>query len=411
MEDQEYTDYLSAAARVMRPNAIRALSKYVSRPDVISFAGGVPSAETFPKEQIAEIAARLIREQGSSVLQYGLTRGNEQLREYIRESLATNLGAISDDEVLITTGSQQGLDLVCRVLIDPGDVVFIELPSYIGGLASINNAQAEMVGVRQDPDGIDLEHLQSQIDQVRNQGKRPKLIYTIPNFQNPSGVTMSIEKRRQLLEVADRNKLLIIEDDPYGDLHFYPDYATEFERPPELMPIRKHDQQGAQTGRVVYLGSFSKVLAPGLRSAFVISPSAIAKKIELAKEAADLCGSMLDQAIVNVACREGLIKDRMPVIRQFYKVRCQAMLDTLGENAPAGTQWTRPTGGLFVWMELSDQTDTTELLKQMVELGVAFVPGQPFFVNGEGSNTLRLAFSKESPETITEGIRKLCHAL
>jgi len=171
------------------------------------------------------------------------------------------------------------------------------------------------------------------------------------------------------------------------------------------------DQQDGQTGRVIYLGSFSKVLAPGLRSAFVIAPAPIAKKIELAKEAADLCGSMLDQAIVNAACREGLIKDRLPEIRKFYRIRCQAMLDSLGENAPPGTKWTKPTGGLFVWVELSTATDTTELLKRMVDEGVAFVPGQPFFINGEGSNTLRLAFSKETPDKITEGIRKLCQAL
>ena len=177
------------------------------------------------------------------------------------------------------------------------------------------------------------------------------------------------------------------------------------------MPIRKHDLENGQTGRVVYLGSFSKVLAPGLRSAFVIAPAALAKKIELAKEAADLCGSMLDQAIVNVACRNGLIKDRLPIIRDFYRIRCQAMLDSLGENAPVGTKWTKPTGGLFVWVELASQADTTELLKRMVDEGVAFVPGQPFFVNGEGSNTLRLAFSKETPANIAEGVRKLCQAL
>src|SRR5882724_5679225 len=233
IDDTEYSEFLSAAARVMRPNAIRALSKYVSRPDVISFAGGVPSPETFPKEEIAEIAARLIRDSGASVLQYGLTRGNQQLRDYIRESFESNLGTIDADDVLITTGSQQGLDLVCKVLIDPGDIVFVELPSYIGGLASINNAQAEMVGVQQQSDGIDLGHLQSQIEAVKSAGKRPKLIYTIPNFQNPSGVTMSIEKRRELLKIADKHDLLIIEDDPYGDLHFYSDYVKEVDRPPE----------------------------------------------------------------------------------------------------------------------------------------------------------------------------------
>ena len=221
MDDSEYTDYLSAAARVMRPNAIRALSKYVGRPDIISFAGGVPSPETFPKEEIAEIAARLIRDNGSSVLQYGLTRGVQDLRDYIKESFESNLGTINAEDILITTGSQQGLDLVCKILIDPGDVVFVELPSYVGGLASINNAQAEMVGIRQQSDGIDLEHLQSQIEEVKRAGKRPKLIYTIPNFQNPSGVTISIEKRCELLRIAEQNDLLIIEDDPYGDLHFY----------------------------------------------------------------------------------------------------------------------------------------------------------------------------------------------
>ena len=411
MEDTEYASYISAAGRTMRPNAIRALSGYVNRTDVISFAGGVPSPQTFPSEEIAEIAAKLIREQGASVLQYGLTRGNQQLREYLRDFLPLIIGSVKMEQLLVTTGSQQGLDLVCRVLLDPGDVVFVELPSYVGGLASIHNSQAEMIGIRQQSDGIDVDDLQQQIVEIRKLGKRAKFIYTIPNFQNPSGVTISIKKRRQLLKIAEANDLLIVEDDPYGDLHFYEEYRDSLDRPPQLLPIRKHDEDGEHTGRVIYLGSFSKVLAPGLRTGFIVAPSRLASKIELAKEAADLGSSMLDQGIVNVACREGLIQRRLPEIRDFYRIRCRAMLDSLGENAPAATHWTKPDGGLFVWVELAKEVDGTQLLKHMIEEGIIFVPGQPFFVNGEGVNTLRLAFSKETPENISEGIRRLCQAL
>src|SRR5215831_9113836 len=251
MEGQDYANYLSSAARLMRPNAIRALSIYVSRTDVISLAGGYPSAETFPVEEIGEIATRLIRDQGTSVLQYEMTRGTLEFRQYLKEALPQNLGHVELDQIQITTGSQQGLDLVFRVLIDPGDVVFFELPSYIGAMSCANNLGAEMVGVRLQPDGIDLEHLQQQIDETRRAGKKTRVLYTVANFQNPSGITMSISKRQELLQIAAKNDLLIIEDDPYGDIHFYDEHINRAERPAELLPIRYYDQMGDRTGRVI----------------------------------------------------------------------------------------------------------------------------------------------------------------
>src|SRR5581483_9257023 len=226
MEENDYQAYFSSAARLMRPNAIRALSKYVNRTDVISFAGGYPSAETFPIDEIGEITARLIRDHGPSVLQYGLTRGTEEFRQYLKESLPAILGPVEIDQLQITTGSQQGLDTVCRILIDPGDVAFLELPSYIGAMSCINNLGAEMVGVRLQEDGIDMDHLREQIVETKRAGKRAKLIYTVPNFQNPAGVTMSIAKRQELLKIASENDLLIIEDDPYGDIHFYEEHIN-----------------------------------------------------------------------------------------------------------------------------------------------------------------------------------------
>jgi 2-aminoadipate transaminase len=275
----------------------------------------------------------------------------------------------------------------------------VELPSYIGGLIAIHNAGAEFVGVRQDSEGINTDDLRQKIDEARESGRRVKLIYTIPNFQNPSGVTLSAARRNQLIEVAEEYDLLIVEDDPYGELYF----DSALERPSPLVSLCPH--------RVIYLSSFSKVLAPGLRTAWAFAPDEIAAKMELAKEGADLSSSILDQAIVAEASRSGLIERRLPDIRKFYGDRCRAMLDTLSQHAPAKAKWTEPTGGFFILMEVDSQIDATEMLLEAIECGVAYVPGQPFFVDSSGSNTLRLAYSKESTERIIQGIEILCRLL
>jgi 2-aminoadipate transaminase len=401
MADAEiaYDALLSAMGRQMQPNAIRKLTALLGRRDIISLAAGAPSSETFPLEELAEIAARVIRSRGQFALQYGPTRGPQPLLEAIAEMLrGRGITNVTPAEIVVTSGSQQGLDLVARLLIDPGDVAMLELPSYIGGIIALHNAQAEMVGVRQDDGGLVIEDLREKIIALRSRGRRVKCVYTIPNFQNPSGVTLAVERREQLVMIADEFDLLIVEDDPYFDLAF-----GEMTRPPALARLRPE--------RVIYLGSFSKVLAPGLRAAYLRAPVAIAAKIELAKEGADLSSSVLDQAMVLEALRSGLIEKRLPELRQFYEVRCRAMLGALDEHAPPGSRWTRPAGGFFILLEMAAEMDATAMLPQAIDCGVAYVPGQPFFVDGDGQNTLRLAYSKETPEKISEGVARLGHVL
>jgi 2-aminoadipate transaminase len=391
---------LSAEALRMRPNAIRAFAALLARPGLVSFAGGVPSAATFPADEIAEIAARLIREQGERVLQYGTTRGNRDLADRVVERLERRgVSWASPETVLLTSGSQQGLDLVARVLVDPGDVVFVELPSYIGGLASLWAAGAELAGVTLTPEGPDLDELERKVLAARADGRRARLVYTIPTFQNPSGITATRASREALHALAERLDLVVIEDDPYGEVYFGGDAP-----PAPLASLDRGDH-------VIYLGSLSKVLCPGLRAAWTVAGGAVSRQLELAKESADLCSSTLDHAIAAEALAAGLVDDRLPEIRGFYAERCAAMLAALERGAGPGVSWTRPTGGLFVWVVLPDGVDARERLDAAVEAGVAYVPGAPFFVDGSGANTLRLAFSREAPETIERGISTLVRIL
>lgn len=393
----EYDEMLSVLGRRLQPNAIRKLTLLLGSKEVISLAAGAPSFETFPLEELAEIAARVIRERGQFALQYGPTRGQSGLVEAVADLLRSRgIEGCKPSQIVMTTGSQQGLDLIARVILDPGDVALVELPSYIGGIISLHNAQAEMVGVRQDDGGIVISDLRAKIERLRSEGRRVKCIYTIPNFQNPSGVTLAAERRKELIEIADENDLLIIEDDAYFDLYFTEDASR-------LVPLA-----ALRPDRVVYLGTFSKTLAPGLRTAWLRAPEEIAAKVELAKEGADLSSSVLDQSIVLEAIREGLIERRLPDLRKFYQTRCAAMLDALDRFAPAGSRWTKPIGGFFILMELAAGTDATAMLPDAIESGVAYVPGQPFFVDGGGANTLRLAYSKESTGAIADGVERMC---
>ena len=393
----EYDEMLSAVGRRLQSNAIRKLTKLLGSREVISLAAGAPSFETFPVEELAAISARVLRDHGRFALQYGPTRGLSGLVEAVAGILRSRgIASSKPSEIVMTTGSQQGLDLIARVLLDPGDVVLVELPSYIGGLIALYNAQAELVGVRQDDDGMVIGDLRDKLDRARAEGRRVKCIYTIPNFQNPSGVTLAAERRRELAEVAEQYDLLIIEDDAYFDLYFTEE-ASRLKPVAALCP-----------DRVVYLGTFSKVLAPGLRSAWLRAPEALATRVELAKEGADLSSSMFYQAIVIEAIREGLIERRLPELREFYRIRCRAMLEALERFAPADSHWTKPVGGFFILMQLAAGADAAAVLPEAIENGVAYVPGQSFFVDGSGANTLRLAYSKESPEAIKDGVQRMC---
>ena len=377
--------FLSADARNLRPSAIRAFAKWINDPNVISFAGGSPNPETFPAERFAQIADRVLRERRNVSLQYGPTRGLPRLVEFVAA-----LSKAKSEEVILTTGSQQALDLIAHTLLDAGDIVAVELPTYIGGTSSFYARSATMVGVAQDDDGIVPESLA----QVAKQ-KRIKFLYTIPNFQNPSGRLMTQSRREQVLEIAQRHDFLIVEDDPYGELVYVGDADTT--------PIKSRDRDG----RVLYLGTFSKVLAPGVRCGWIVGPKLLVDRVEIAKQAADLCSGMLDQSIIDEYCNAGELPAQIERVRAFYRGKRAIMLDALEQHFAGRAHWTAASGGLFTFMTLKDPIDTTTRVEKAIASGVAFVPGAPFFVDGSGQNTMRLTFAKESDERLRDGVRRL----
>ena len=377
--------FLSRDARNLRPSAIRALAKYLNDPNVISFAGGSPNPDTFPAERFAQIADRVLRERRHISLQYGPTLGLPRLCEFV-----ASISAAKTENVILTTGSQQALDLVAHTLLDAGDIVAVELPTYIGGTSSFYARSATMVGVAQDDDGIVPESLEEVAKQ-----KRIKLLYTIPNFQNPSGRLMSQRRRTEVLEIAQTHDFLVIEDDPYGQLVYVEDADTT--------PIKSRDHEG----RVLYLGTFSKVLAPGVRCGWIVGAKALVDRIEIAKQAADLCSGMLDQSIVDEYCHAGELPAQIERVRAFYRARRAVLLDALERHFEGRARWTDASGGLFTFLTFNDAIDTTASIEKAVANGVTYVPGAPFFVDGSGRNTMRLTFAKESDDRMREGVRRL----
>lgn len=394
-----FDEMISEDAKVMKSSLIRQLTGLVNQPDVISFATGSPNAEMFPHEQLAEIFNDLVEAEKGKLFQYSVTRGNAELIEAVRERNARVHGIeATTEETILVSGSQQGLDFIARVLLDPGDTVFVELPNYIGATASFENYRARMVGVNKTPAGMDLDDLRTKIRQARSEGSTPKLIYVIPNFQNPSGHTWDLPTREGLIEVAREENVLIVEDDAYGEIYFSGD------DPEILKPIRSHD--GAEN--VIYMSTFSKVLAPGLRVAWIVGPQEIIRRIELAKETGDLCTSTVSQKLILEYLKRDWLDAHLAEVRSFYETKCILMQAALEAHMAKLAKWNRPQGGLFLWVELLEQIDTLPLLRQAVdEERVAFIPGQPFFVDGSGSNTLRLSFSNVSDDNIDLGLEKI----
>jgi 2-aminoadipate transaminase len=385
-----YERFLSRDANAFRPSAIRAFAKLINDPNIISFAGGVPNPETFPAERIAAVAERVIREKRAVALQYGPTRGLPRLCASIASICARRGIDCTADDVLTTTGSQQALDLIAHTLLDPGDVVAVELPTYIGGSASFFARSAELVGVQQDDEGIVPESLREVASK-----RRVKLLYTIPNFQNPSGRLMTQERRAAVLSLAEEFDFLVIEDDPYGEL-VYVDRA-------DTTSMASRDTQG----RVLYLGSFSKVLAPGLRCGWMIAAKPLLERLEIAKQAADLCSGMLDQSIVDEFVAHGELGPQIERVRSFYRGKRGVMIGALEQHFATKARWTSADGGLFTFVTMNDDVDTAALVTEAVAKGVAYIPGGPFFVDGSGRNTMRLTFAKESDVRIREGMRIL----
>jgi 2-aminoadipate transaminase len=394
----DYDAFLSRNGETMQGSAIRKMGVVAAGiPDIISFAPGYPDPAVFAWEEFRAIAVDVLSGADASALQYGPTRGYAPLLDALASILSARGIAASRDELVVTTGSQQGLDLVARVLCDPGDVVLVELPSYTGAIAAFRNVQAELVGVRQGGDGLDLDHLEAVIVRERAAGKRVNVLYVVPNFQNPTGLLIGLEKRRKLLDVASRQHVLIVEDDPYGELYFDDGDASL------TRPIKADDAEG----RVVYLSSFSKTLAAGFRVAWVVAPAPLAAKFDVAKQAADLCTGSLDQHMVYQAWTRGVLAAGVSVLRAHYRHKMQIMQQAMGEQFGGSVSWQEPRGGFFIWARLPGRLSADDLLSPALGARVVYVAGAAFFVDGTGQSMFRLSFSLPSPERIIEGIGRL----
>ncbi|HLF03169.1 MAG TPA: PLP-dependent aminotransferase family protein [Anaerolineales bacterium] len=391
-------------------SAIRELLKYTQRPEMISFAGGLPAPEIFPSKQIAEACQRVLEEMSAVALQYSTTEGYPPLREMIARHIARYGIVATPDNVVITSGSQQALDLIGKLLINPGDRLLVEAPTYLGALQAFNVYGADYVSVPVDEDGIQTD----QLDESLRAG--PKFIYLLPNFQNPSGVTLSLARRKMLVALADKYGTPIVEDDPYGQLRFEGDHL------PSLLVLDRETQgirgdNGYQLGNVIYLSTLSKTLAPGLRLGWIVAPPDVIAKLVQLKQGADLHTSTFTQMVAYETARGGFLDEHVRLIRQVYRERRDTMLQALGEYVPRawGVTWTHPAGGLFLWLRLPPGGDSAELLKEALKENVAFVPGEAFFAPGGAGDDpkryARLNFSNAKPEMIREGIRRLAAAM
>jgi 2-aminoadipate transaminase len=399
----DYEQHLSRAARAMHASAIRKASDVsLSSPDVISLAPGYPDPALFAWEDFRDIAASILTGADGTVLQYGATRGYAPLLDALPQLLEHRGIRTTPDETIITTGSQQALDLCARVFLDAGDVAIVELPAYTGAMTSFWNAQANLVGVQQDPEGIDIADLERVAARERASGRRVAFVYVVPNFQNPTGLLMSLARRRQLLDWAASREVLIIEDDPYGALYF-DDVATAR----ETRPIKADDREG----RVVYLSSFSKTVAPGLRVAWIVADILLVAKLEIAKQSADLCTSALDQRFVYEIWKRGVLESRLPALRDSYQKKRTVLEQALRQELGDLVSWPEPKGGFFLWASFHRGIDTDALLGRAVQHGVVFVPGSAFYVERGDVDRARLSFSAPSHDQIRAGVRRLATAV
>ena len=398
-----FDQFLSRTGESMQESAIRKMGAMLAGAhDMVSFAPGYPDDAMFPWEEFRGIADDLLSSRRAGVLQYGATRGYRPLLEVI-EGLMRDRGIpTSHEQLVVTNGSQQGLDLIARVLLNPGDVVVCELPSYTGAISAFRGVGAELIGVRQEADGCDLDALDATVVRLRAEGRCVKFFYTVPNFQNPTGLLVGLEKRRRLLEWAERRDLLIVEDDPYRDLYF-PDVSSES----ETRAIATDDRGG----RVIYLSSFSKTLAPGFRVAWLSAAPALVARMELAKQASDLCTGAFAQQMVNQACRSGVLERRLPLLRAHYTRKRDVMVEALTTTLGDALSWDLPRGGFFLWARLREPLDGDTLLPLAIARSVIYVAGSAFFVTGHERQFIRLSFSSPSPERIHEGARRLGEAI
>jgi len=379
---ERYAGLFARRTKVMRSSAMRDLMAITERPEVISLAGGLPDTSTFPPDSYASIMQQVAAEACARALQYGPTEGMAAVKRCIAEVMAEEDTPVDPDDVLVTTGGQQVIDLVCKTLLDPGDVVVAEAPTYPGAIPAFCAYEADVVQIAMDDDGMRIDE------------RRPKFIYTIPTFQNPGGVTMSLERRRRLVAIAAERELLVLEDNPYGLLRY------EGEPLPTLRSL-----DGGEF--VIYLGTFSKILSPGLRLGWAVAPRPVLEKMNVGKQGVDLCSSSMTQCFVAAYFERGRWQDYLESLTQLYRRRRDVMLGALAEHFPAQSSWTRPAGGLFLWATLPDYLDTTDLLARALQENVAFVPGRAAFLDGRGANAMRLNFSGVGEDAIREGVRRI----
>lgn len=388
----------STTAKGMKRSAIRELLKLTQRSDIISFAGGLPSPESFPIEQLKEISCEVLDKDGAQALQYGATEGDNKLREILVERYRKEGLDININNLMITTASQQALDLIPKIFINPGDKIICGLPSYLGGLSAFSTYGAVMVGIKLDEKGMRSDMLEQELAIMKAKGEKPKFIYIIPDFQNPAGITMPESRRLEIIEIARKYDVLIVEDSPYRELRFNGQaQKTMFEL------------EG--TGQVILLGTMSKIFVPGFRIGWVVAHEAILDKLVMAKQATDLCTSSFVQKIAAKYYEKGYFDFNLQKIIDAYRIKRDAMLDAFKKYMPDGVSWTEPEGGLFLFVTLPEHMDAEELFKIAIDQKVAFVLGKVFHCDGSGKNTMRLNFSFMSKELNDEGVKRLADAI
>jgi len=391
---ERYAGLFAERTKVMKSSAMRDLMAITERDDVISLAGGLPDTSTFPASSYAAIMQRVAADSCARALQYGPTDGLAAAKRCVVEVMAEEGMEVDPDDLLITTGGQQVIDLVCKALIDPGDVVVAEAPTYPGAVPAFCAYQADVVQIAMDGDGMRVDLLASTLDRLEADGRRPKFIYTVPNFQNPAGVTLAEDRRRDLVALARQRELLVLEDNPYGLLRYEGEPRTT------LFAL-----DGGEF--VIYLGTFSKILSPGIRLGWTAAPRPVLEKLNIGKQAADLCSSSMTQHFVAAYFDGSRWQDYVRSVNEIYRRRRDVMLDALAEHLPREAEWTYPQGGLFIWATLPDYIDTTDLLARALRENVAFVPGRAAYLDGRGGSSLRLNFSGVHEDDIREGIRRI----
>ena len=390
---QNLEERFASRAAHMKPSEIRSLFAVASRPEIVSLAGGMPNLSAFPMAMMADVVQNLVLTNGAEALQYGSGQGHPKLREQICEVMALEGIRANPDDVLVTTGSQQALDLISRIFIDPGDVVLAEAPSYVGALGTFHQYEASVIHVETDDDGLVPQGLRTAIKSVRAAGRKIKFLYMIPNYQNPSGVLLPAERRTEILDICREEGIFVVEDNPYGLLGF---------DKPSPNAMRAEDSEN-----VIYLGTFSKTIAPGLRVGWALVPPSLKEKLVIASESSILCPSNFAQLTISSYLAEQPWRDQIASFCDLYKSRRDAMLESLDEYFPAAAKWTKPGGGFYVWVTLPPEIDTTALMPKAIVAKVAYVPGTAFYADGFGSWSLRLSYCYPTPERIRDGVKAL----